>query len=402
MGGYPIAAVRVHARRAGYDGAMTTQHEIERLRALTGIKWQRFDDDVIPAWVADMDFAPAPAIVSALEAMVRAGDFGYNMASFGDDIPKAWATWSARRFGWEPEVERTRVFSTSLQAIAAALHTGTNPGDGAVLFTPVYPPFFHLITGAGRRVVEYPLDRAGRRIDAATLRASLDEHTSAIILCNPHNPLGRAFDIEELEAVLEVAEERDLLVISDEIWQDIVYPGARHTVFASLGETAAARSVTVTAASKSFSLGGLSCAVAHLGSEAVFERVSVLPPHLLGGVNALGARATLEAWTHGEHWLTTTIETLRANRDHVIARLHAEMPGVAVSAPQATYLAWLDFRDTPIADDPAAALLERGRVALSPGPDFGEAGAGFARLNFATHPKILDELLDRMVRVAGV
>lgn len=376
---------------------MVPKPDIERLRALTGIKWRRFGDDVIPAWVADMDFATAPAIVSALSEMVEASDFGYNMASFGDVIPAAWAAWSAGRFGWEPAVERTRVFSTSLQAIAAAVQLGTGPGDGVVLFTPVYPPFFHLVTGAGRRVVEYALDENDGRIDAVALRDSLDDTTTAIILCNPHNPLGRAFSAHELEAVLEVAHERDLLVISDEIWQDIVYPGATHTVFASLSEAAQARTVTVTAASKSFSLGGLSCAVAHLGSKRVLERICAMPPHLLGGVNALGARATLEAWTHGEPWLASTVETLGSNRDHLISRFTTELPQVRVTAPQATYLAWLDFQDTPIAADPAAALLDAGRVALSPGPDFGERGAGFARLNFATHRELLDEIIDRIV-----
>lgn len=380
---------------------MTHRNDIERLRALTGIKWQRYGDDVIPAWVADMDFPTAPAIVSALREMVEASDFGYNMASFGDDIPKAWAAWSARRFGWEPDVERTRVFTTSLQAIAAAVHTGTKPGDGVALMTPVYPPFFHLITGANRRIVEYPLDRNGGRIDAESLRASLDNATTAIVLCNPHNPLGRAFSTPELEAVFDVAQERDLLVISDEIWQDIVYPGVHHTMFASMSPAAQARTVTVTAASKSFSLGGLSCAVAHLGSETVFDRVCTLPPHLLGGVNALGARATLEAWAHGEPWLASTVETLHANRDHLIARLHAELPHVPVTTPEATYLAWLDFSHTSIAGDPAAALLETGRVGLSPGPDFGERGAGFARLNFATHREVLDQIIDRIVATVG-
>ncbi len=379
-------------------GAMSTHTDTARLRALTGIKWRRYDDDVIPAWVADMDFATSPAITAALREMVDASDFGYNMASFGDAIPKAWAAWSSRRFGWEPDVERIKVFSTSLQGIAAALSVGTAPGDGVVLLTPVYPPFWGMVTDSGRRIVEYRLDESGWRIDLERLREAVDPGTRALILCNPHNPSGRAFDATELAAILTVAEERDLLVISDEIWQDIVYPGARHIPFASLCAEAASRTVTVTAASKSFSLGGLSCAVAHLGHAAVAEAIRALPPHLLGGVNALGARATLEAWTHGEPWLADTVATLHANRDHLIARLRAELPEVPVDTPDATYLAWLDFRATSLAEDPAAILLDRGRVGLSAGPDFGAAGAGYARLNFATHREVLGEIVDRIVR----
>jgi len=234
--------------------------------------------------------------------------------------------------------------------------------------------------------------------DADALRAAIDPGTRAIILCNPHNPSGRVFDTTELEAVLEVAEERDLLVISDEIWQDFVYPGhAAHVPFASLGAGAADRSVVVTAASKSFSLGGLSCAVGYLGHPAVAKGVEAMPPHLLGNVNALGARATLEAWTHGEDWLADTLETLRTNRDHLVVRLSGELAAVRLNVPEATYLAWLDFRGTGIGADPAAHMLERGRVGLSAGPDFGVAGEGFARLNFATYPGVLDEIIDRMV-----
>jgi len=375
----------------------TPDDNTERLRALSGIKWRRYGDDVIPAWVADMDFPTAPAIVEALRTMVDASDFGYNMTSFDDTIAKAWAKWSARRFSWEPDAARVKVFSTSLQAIAAALWTGTEPGDGVVLFTPVYPPFFNMITAGGRRIVEYRLDDADWRIGFDTLSATIDAGTRALVLCNPHNPSGRVFDATELAVIAEIARERDLLVISDEIWQDIVYPSARHLPLASLSDDASARTITVTAASKSFSLGGLSCAVAHLGAERVFEGVCGLPPALLGGVNALGARATLEAWTHGEPWLDVTLGALRSNRDHLLARLRDELPEVPVETPEATYLAWLDFRATALADDPAAALLERGRVALSPGPDFGQAGAGFARLNFATHPEVLDQIVDRVV-----
>ncbi len=379
-------------------GPMDDSRDMERLRALSGVKWRRWGDDVIPAWVADMDFPTAPPIVEALRVMVDSGDFGYNMASFDDSIPKAWADWSQRRFGWRPEPEQSRVFSTTLQAIATALSLATSPGDGVLLLTPVYAPFYSMIEKAGLRLIEYKLDQTAWRVDADALSAAADPGTRAIILCNPHNPSGRVFEATELETIALIAQEHDLLVISDEIWQDFVYPGSpRHTPFASLGPEASSRCVTVTAASKSFSLGGLSCAVAHLGHAAVAEGVAQMSPFLLGGINALGAHATLAAWTHGENWLADTVHCLHANREHLISRLTAELPQVRVETPEATYLAWLDFSDTSIASDPAGQLLERGRVGLSPGPDFGTAGAGFARLNFATHREILDEIIDRIV-----
>ncbi len=381
---------------------MDTSHtppDIERLRALTGIKWRHFEDDVIPAWVADMDFPTAPAIIDALGSMVATSDFGYNGAAFDDSIPKAWADWSFTRFGWRPETERTKVLSTTLQPIAIALSLATSPGDGVLLFTPVYPPFFSIVKKLGRRVVEYPLNETGWRIEADRLRSAIDAGTRALVLANPHNPSGRSFDAAELKLVADVAEEYDLLVISDEIWQDFVYAdGAGHIPFASLGADAANRSVIVTSASKSFSLGGLGCAVAYLGDAKVAEGIAALPPQLLGGVNALGAQATLAAWARGDQWLSGVVATLRANRDHLVSRLASELPEVAVQTPEATYLAWLDFRATSIAHDPAGRLLRDGRVGLSPGPDFGAEGTGFARLNFATYREVLDEVIDRIVR----
>lgn len=379
---------------------MTENPDIERLRALSGVKWRRWGMDVIPAWVADMDFPTAPGIVRELRAMVEASDLGYNMASFDDSIPKAWSARSERRFGWAPPAEESRVFSTSLQPIAAALSVATAPGDGVLLTTPVYAPFYGIVEKAGRRLVEYPLDRNGWRIDLDALREAADDGTRAIVLCNPHNPSGRAFERAELEAIALLAAERDLLVISDEIWQDFVYPGSPpHIPIASLGEAVQCRTVTVTAASKSFSLGGLSCAVAHLGHPAVAEGIAAMSPYVLGGINAPGAHATLAAWSTGEEWLAQTLATLHGNRDHLATRLAEELPEIGFVLPEATYLAWLDFRDTAIAEDPAAALLERGSVGLSAGPEFGEAGAGFARLNFATHRGLLDEIIDR---IAGV
>jgi len=380
---------------------MNEPQDLARLRALSGVKWRRYGDDVIPAWVADMDFSTAPAIVEALREMVDASDFGYNFASFDDSIPRAWAARSSHRFSWEPGLDRIRVFSTSLQAIAAALAVCTSPGDGVVLTTPVYSPFFGMIEKSGRRVVEYPLDRTNWRIDRSALSEVIDSGTRAILLCNPHNPSGRVFERSELEIVLELAEEHDLLVVCDEIWQDLVYSdGPAHIPFASLCPAALERTVTVTAASKSFSLGGLSCAVAHLGHPDAAAGIEAMVPHVLGGVNALGARATLAAWEHGGEWLATTLSTLQGNRDHLLARVAAELPAVRVVVPEATYVAWLDFGETAVAADPATALLERGRVGLSPGPDFGAAGTGHARLNFATHREILDEIIDRIVAVA--
>jgi cystathionine beta-lyase len=377
--------------------------DIARLRALKGIKWSRYPDDVLPCWVADMDIGTAPMINEALEELVRLGDFGYNFAAAAA-LPGAWAEWQASRHGWRPDTERVRVFSDVLQAVDVALWCGTAPGDGVVLFTPVYPPFLRCVEGIGRVVVDCPLDPETWRLEPSRLEAAIAEAerartpVRAVLLCNPHNPTGRAFSREELEVVAEAARERDLLVISDEIWGDLVFEGREHIPFASLSSDAASRTVTASAASKTFSVAGLRCAVAHIGAEEIEERIAGLPGHMLGGVGTPGAVAAHTAWTKGGPWAEETVRFLASQRDHVVERVAAELPRVRLRSPEATYLAWLDLRGYGLGDDPAAWLLEHAKVALSPGPDFGVHGNGFARLNFATTRAVLDEALDRIVR----
>lgn len=372
--------------------------DLARLRSLTCAKWTFFDDDVLAAWVADMDFEPAPEIVDALRALVDRADFGYNFSAFSG-LKDAFIDWQSRRHGWEPDPKGVRVWCDVVQAVEAALWLGTEPGDGVVLFTPVYPPFFGAVESSGRRVIDCPLDPADWSLDPERLAAAIDERTTAILLCNPHNPTGRTFSAAELDAIASVAERHDLLVISDEIWADIVHPEGKHIPFGSLDRPAAERSVVVTAASKAFNLAGLRCAIGHVADKQVAEGLAKLPSHLLGAVGSPGAEATLAAWTRAEPWLDATVAFLTQQRDHVAQRLAAELPAARMVVPEATYLAWIDLSGADGGDEPADVLLERGRVALSKGTDFGIHGRGFVRLNFATSREILDAVIDRVVEI---
>lgn len=374
-----------------------SEHDLERLRSLTSIKWNRFDDDVLPAWVADMDLPPAPVSVEAVRALVDRGDFGYNFHA-AKQLPEVFSAWEERRHGWRPDPERVRVFCDVMQAVDVALWTHCKPGDGVIVFTPVYPPFLRSATAGGRRMIDCPLKRDGWRLDPERLAAAAAEPGArAILLANPHNPTGRAFSAEELGAIALVAERHDLLIVSDEIWCDVVHPGSTHVPLASLSEAVAARTVTLSAASKAFNIAGLHCAVGHLGHDGVREAIEALPGHVLGAVGSPGAEATLAAFTQGEPWLSDTISHLTAMRDHLGARLAAELPLVRFAPPQATYLAWLDVSAYELGDDCAKTLLDEARVGLSSGLDFGEHGSGFVRLNFATTAPILDEIIDRIV-----
>jgi cystathionine beta-lyase len=374
-----------------------TDDDLARLRSLTCIKWNWHEPDVLPAWVADMDLPPAPVTVDALRVLVDRGDFGYNFAA-AMELPQVFSAWEERRHGWKPDPEQVRVFCDVMQAVDVALWMHCKPGDGVIVFTPIYAPFLKSAAADGRRLIDCPLDANGWQLDVERLQAAASEpHARAILLCNPHNPTGRAFSRDELTAIAEVAERHDLLVVSDEIWGDIVHAGSVHVPFASLSDDAEGRTVTAAAASKAFNIAGLHCAVAHLGHAGVAAAIKALPGHVLGAVGTPGAEATLAAWTRGDKWLAETIAHLTVMRDHVAARVAAELPAAGFSVPEATYLAWIDLRAYSLGDDPAKVLLEDARVALSAGRDFGENGAGFVRLNFATTRPILDEILDRIV-----
>ena len=309
----------------GSNPSPTCSADLDRLRSLTCIKWTWYPDDVIPAWVADMDLAPAPVVVDAVRALVDRGDFGYNFDA-ARRLPETFSAWQERRHSWRPDPKRVRVFCDVMQAVEATLWLHTEAGDGVVLFTPVYHPFFPAITSTGRRIVECPLDPSGWRLDPERLASVIDAGTRVILTCDPHNPTGRSFDAEELAAIAEVAERHDLLIVSDEIWSDLVYPGHTHVPIASLSDETAARTVTISAASKAFNIAGLHCAAAHIGHEGVWGALESLPRHLLGAVGSPGAEATLAAWTAGEPWLEEVRAHLTRQRDHLADRLSAELP----------------------------------------------------------------------------
>ena len=361
--------------------------------ARSGLKWSRYGPDVLAAWVADMDFDPPAAVTGALREMIDRGDLGYRLQA--GELGPAYADWQERHHGWRPDEDRVRVFTSALHALLTVLTSMTEPGDGVVVFTPIYHPFLRAIDDSGRRRVDVPLDPSGWRIDADRLESAVDSSTRLVLFCQPHNPAGRVFDDDEVAAVAEVAERHDLLVVSDEIWCDLTFDRA-HRPLAVADERFAGRLVTIGSSSKTFNLAGLRCAVAHFDHEPADEFMAAMPEHLLGTPNTLGVAGTLAAWRYGEEWLAGVRTQLRARRDQLAERLATELPEVGFDVPEATYLAWLDFRATPIGEAPSYRLLHEAGVALSDGATFGPRSSGYARLNFATSAEILDELVDRI------
>jgi cystathionine beta-lyase len=372
--------------------------DLEALHLRKGEKWGLYPGDVIPAWVADMDYPVAEPIRAVLRRAVETGDIGYPIDPQQTGLRELFCERMETRYGWRVDLDLVDVITDVVQGIYVALEVYSEPGDGVVIQTPIYPPFLGAVAETERRLVENPLREGSDRyaLDTDRLREGIDGSTRILLFSNPHNPSGRVFTREELEALAEVALERDLVIVSDEIHQDLVFSGSSHVPIATLGPEVAARTLTLTSATKAFSIAGLRCAIAAFGSRELRDRFHSLPRHILGGIGTLGIEATLAAWRHSDPWLGRALAHMEANRDHLAGFIRERWPAIRHFAPEATYLAWLDCRALDLGSEPARFFLRKGRVALSNGKLFGQPGEGFVRLNFATSRPILDEVLARM------
>ncbi len=372
--------------------------DLSLLRQRGGEKWTVYPEDVLPLWVADMDFPVAEPLRRLIQRSLDLGDLGYPMHPRPTALPEVFARRAGERFGWSVDARNVELITDVVQGIYIALQQFSEEGEGAVVQTPIYPPFLTAVREMRRTLVENPLVASGDgyAVDLDGLRQVIDEHTRLILLCSPHNPSGRAFRRDEIEGIAEIALARDLVVVSDEIHGDLVFPGSRHIPFASLSPEVEARTLTLTSASKAFNIAGLRCAVAVFGSGELRERFLGCPRHVRGGLGSIGVAATEAAWRHCQPWLDEVLAYLEANRELVAEFTAAELPGVRCIRPEATYLAWLDCRELGLEPSPYEFFLARAKVALSDGAAFGPPGRGFVRLNFATSREILGEALERM------
>lgn len=373
------------------------------LRRRHGAKWNQYGADVLPAWVADMDFVVAAPIRAALHAAVDADDLGYPQAPRATGLPQLFATRVGERFGWTIDSRDVLILSDVVQGLYLALETFSARGEGALIQTPIYPPFLHAAQETGRRAVCVPLSAGTTRyeIDFAALEDAIDADTRLFMLCNPHNPSGRVFSRAELVAIGELACRHDLVIVSDEIHADLVLDEVPHIPIATIAPEVAARTITLMSASKAFNIAGLCMAFAHFGSHALKTRFERVPGHVRGGTNTLSIAAVRAAWSEAQPWLDEVLDQLRANRARVAAFVAERWPRVGHFPPEATYLAWLDLRALALAEPPHEYLLREAQVALNDGRTFGPPGDGFVRLNFATSPALLDTILARLDGALG-
>lgn len=376
---------------------------LDVLRARRNAKWARYPADVLPAWVAEMDFAVAYPIRRAMDRIVAEQEYGYPMRNGGSAdraLAEAFGRRMKARFGWEPDLDLVESLTDLVQGQFATIWAYSEPGDGIILHLPAYPPFHMAIKETGRKLLANRMidDGAGFRIDFDEMTA-LARQSSMLMLCNPQNPTGRVFTREELVRIGEIAEAHDLIIVSDEIHCDLMYDGHVHIPMAMISPAAAARTVTITSATKGFNIPGLRCAVMHFGSQALKDRFRArFPSHMLGSPGIVGVDATIAAWDEGQPWLDGVLRVLQANRDRMDAFFAAEMPGIKWHKPEATYLGWLDCTSLALPATGHDFFVERARVALSAGEVFDERCDRHARFNFATSPAILEEILGRMAR----
>ncbi len=370
----------------------------ERLRQRRSAKWVHYGPELLPCWVAEMDYAVAPAIRAELQRAIDYDDYGYPAYSREQLVPEAFAERMAQRFAWRIDPADVLLLSEVVQGLYLSLLALSAPGAGVLVQTPIYPPFLSCVRETERRLLLSPLVEQGERygIDFEQLSAQAPE-ARVLMLCHPHNPTGRVFERAELHRLAELAIEHDWLVLSDEIHADLVYPEREFQPFASLAPEVARRTITFSSASKAFNIAGLRCAVAHFGTPELRARFEAfLPAHARGGVGLLAQQATLAAWSDSDEWLANALRQLDSQRQRLQVRLRERLPAVKMYSPEATYLAWLDCRGLQLEQSPGSFFRHHARVALNDGAAFGPGFEGFVRLNFATSAGILDEIVERM------
>ena len=372
---------------------------LDRVRNRPGIKWERHGNDVLSAWVADMDVEVPDFIKQAVIERIEVGGLGYGFYDEPIPVLEAFKSRMNAAFGWNVETEDVMRVHDVIQGLEWVLHTLTPPGSEIVVQTPVYPPFYSSVEGIGRKWVANPLleSEKGWALDFDHLaEVAKGDNVSALLLCHPHNPCGYVMTPADLAQIIEIADANNLLVISDEIHCDLVYSPHRHVPTASISELAAHRTVTLTAATKTFNMAGLRMAFIHSSSRQYSPQLNEIRPRMIGGINGLGQVATVAGWEKGDAWIAELVAGLDHNRHLLSELLKEHLPGIRYRPPQATYLSWLDCRELDLGDDPAETFMSRGKVALNSGLDFGIEGTGHVRLNFATSPEMLTMIVERM------
>jgi cystathionine beta-lyase len=371
---------------------------LDELHRRRSEKWSLHPPDVLCATVAEMDFPIAEPIARVLREAIDRNDLGYAVPAEAK-LRESFAAFADRRMGWTVDADQVSVVPDVMLGLLELCRAVAEPGQPIAFASPAYPPFFAELPRQGVRLINVRLVDDGR-LDLDSLDHALAAGIRALVLSSPHNPTGRVLARDELTAIAARCAERDVWVLADEIHAPLTLPGATFTAWLEVSDAARHVGVALASASKAFNIAGLKSALIVTAGDRARDLVARIgPQHEHSGL--LGALAAEAAFAHGDEWLDAVLAQLDANRSWLASELPSRLPGVAWRPPQATYLAWLDCTALGLGDEPAETFLQRGRVALSRGLDYGPEGAGHVRLNFGTGPAQLEEALTRMRTVIG-
>jgi cystathionine beta-lyase len=386
---------------------MPIHYDFDRIidrRHSDSLKWNYYDEDVIPMWVADMDFVSPQPVIDALKERIEHGVFGYPQGING--LPSELSEFRqliverlARLYDWQIQPQDIIFLPGVVKGFYLACHALASPDQAVMVQTPVYHPILDAAKTTGIQGREMELTRLQDGcygIDWDAFKAGLSPQTRLFILCNPHNPVGKVFHKDELMRMAEICLRHGVVICSDEIHSDLVFSEHQHTPIASLDPEIANNTITLIAPSKTYNIAGLQCSFAIIQNEELRKRFLDARKGLVPWVNMMGMKAGETAYRHGQDWLEQVMVYLQANRDYLFDYLRKELPDLKMGMPEGTYLAWLDCRQAGIQGNPQKFFLEKGRVAFKDGVEFGSGGEGFVRLNFACPRAILKEGLQRI------
>jgi len=377
---------------------------LPKRRGTENAKWNAYDADVLPLWVADMDFVSPQPVIDALRQQVELGLFGYPNMSHGDTLDflplrAAIVDRMAARYGWTIQPQDIVLIPGVVVGFNIAAYAVCAPGEAMLVQPPIYSPMLMAADTTQRRRVDAPLVRqpdGSYAIDWDVFESAITSDTRMFLLCNPHNPIGRVYSREELSRTAEICLRHDLSIVSDEIHSDLIYRGYQHTPIASLSPEIAERTITLIAPSKTFNLPGLQCSIAIIQNADLRQKYKTAQHGLVPWVNLMGLIAGEAAYRDGQDWLDQVLVYLEDNRDFLADFVQRELPSIKMTKTEGTYLAWLDCRDAGIEGSPYQFFLDKARVALGDGKIFGTGGEGFVRVNFACPRSMLVEALQRM------
>lgn len=369
------------------------------------IKWNNLkenygSEDLLPMWVADMDFESPKEVIDALKERVEHGVFGYPY--IGDEVYNSIISWVRKRYNWHIKKEWLVFTPGVIVGLNIAIKEIGEEGDNVVVQTPVYPPFFRVVENHKRELRVNPIKFDGEKflIDFEDLEEKIDKKSKVIMLCNPHNPVGRAWSGEELNRLGEICIKNDMKIISDEIHADLTLEGVKHIPIASISEELANRTITLLSPSKTFNIAGLFTSIAIVPNKELRDVFTKsLEKMEIGHVSIFGSLALEAAYSKGEDWLNQALIYMEDNIDFAIDYIRKEIPQVKVSKPDATYLLWLDFRNLgKTADQVNQALLDVGKIILNDGRPYGQGGEGYFRLNIGSSRSRVEDGLERIKR----